>query len=540
MQPLSPDALSDRRPPVLGGRYTVVRLLGKGAQAKVYLAWDRRTRTWVAAKVLSNEHIHDDEICRRFEQEAHTMARLQHPHLLRVFDVGHDGPVPWIIMELAGGGALTQWVRRNGVMPAPMAVAVAVQAAEGLEHAHHRGVIHRDVKPHNLLIVDRERVALTDFGVAQAADASMTATGTVMGTFAYMAPEQRNDSKNVDGRADIYSLAATMYSLITGQPSAELFYAKADDDLMEKVPEVLRPVIIKACAYKRDQRYPTMKAFAKALVAANQHLPSVARGTPPLDEQMMVLPAGPPQRLEAGALEDLLDGLGTAEEQPTFIPSSRDALDKMFEAQQTALYHSSSGIDLQDAPTVHHRPDTAVAMDLSDEASTMRPAPMLGQGETMPHVTAAQAEEEEDDDDGVLRALGLTFALAAVLVLGVWGIGVTGNLQARWSVEGSADSVVDNAHIAGSALAAMVEAGADEETLTAAWDAFQESDDDLARALSFAAVVEAQAEAGNVDDLALTRVRPLMKAANDYEQALVDRDAQKTSLFGRLSLGVGQ
>ena len=515
----------------------MVRLLGKGAQAKVYLAWDRRTRTWVAAKVLSSDHIDDDEICRRFEQEAHTMARLQHPHLLRVFDVGADGPVPWIIMELAGGGALTQWVRRNGVMPAPLAVAIMVQAAEGLEHAHHRGVIHRDVKPHNLLIVDHQRVVLTDFGVAQAADASMTATGTVMGTFAYMAPEQRNDSKNVDGRADVYSLSATLYSMITGQPSAELFYADADDDLMEKVPEPLRPVIIKACAYKREQRYPTMKAFAKALVAAGRHLAPVPAGTPPLDEQMLVLPAGPPQRLDPGALEELRDGLGAAEDQPTFIPSSRDALDRMFEDQQTALYHSSSGLDLQDAPTVHHRPDVAVAMDLSEEASTMRPAPMLGTGETMPH---AEAEEDEEEDSGVLRALGLTMGLAAVLVLGVWGIGVTGNLQARWEVERSADAVVDNAHIAGSSLAAMVEAGADEATLTGAWDAFKGSDDDLEHALRFAEVVQTQTEAGKVDDLALTRVQPLIDSAEDYHQAEVDRTAQGESLFGRLSLGVGQ
>jgi serine/threonine protein kinase len=535
VQPLSPDLLRDHRPPVLGGRYAVVRLLGRGAQAKVYLAWDRRTRTWVAAKVMSSKFLDDADIRKRFEQEAHTMARLQHPHLLRVFDVGHDGPVPWIIMELAGGGALTQWMRRNGVMPANMAIAVAVQAAEGLDHAHHRGVIHRDVKPHNLLIVDRERVVLTDFGVAQAADASMTATGTVMGTFAYMAPEQRNDSKNVDGRADIYSLSATLYSMITGQPSAELFYADADDDLMAKVPPALRPVLIKACAYKREQRYGTMKDFARALVAASRKLPPVDPTTPPLDDEVIVLPHGPPTRLEAGALEELRSGLGEAEDQPTYIPSSRDALDRMFEQQQTALYHSTSGVDLQDAPTVHHRPEVAAAMDLSEDASTMRPAP--SQTGEAPYVA-----DDDDEDGGVMKAIGWTLALAGGLVLSVWGIGVTGNLQARWDVERSADAVVDNAQIAGSSLSAIIDAGADEETLTTAWSAFQASapGDAVPKALAFADAVEAEVARVEVDDLAMTRIQPMLTSADDYEQAVAGREAQAKSLFGRLSLGVGK
>jgi len=534
VQPLAPDALRDNRPPVLGERYAVVRLLGKGAQAKVYLAWDRRTRTWVAAKVMASKFIEDAEIRKRFEQEAHTMARLQHPHLLRVFDVGHDGPVPWIIMELAGGGALTEWMRRNGVMPPNMAIAVAVQAAEGLDHAHHRGVIHRDVKPHNLLIVDRERVVLTDFGVAQAADASMTATGTVMGTFAYMAPEQRNDSKNVDGRADIYSLSATLYSLITGQPSAELFYAEADDDLMEKVPEVLRPVLIKACAYKREQRYANMKDFARALVAAGRKLPPVDPTTPPLDHQVIVLPQGPPTRLDAGALEELRDGLGVVEDQPTYIPSSRDALDNMFEQQQTALYHSSSGIDMQDAPTVHHRPEVAAAMDLSEEASTMRPAP--SQTGADPYV------DEDEGDGGMMKAVGWTLALAGGLVLAVWGIGVTGNLQARWEVERSANAVVDNAHIAGSSVNAIVEAGANEERLMSAWSDFQSTKPDAAlpKALTFAERVDDELAKVQVDDLAMTRLQPLLTSAEEHQQAIENRDAQAKSLFGRLSLGVGQ
>lgn len=533
MQPLSPDMLRDHRPPVLGSRYAVIQLLGKGAQAHVYLAWDRRTRTWVAAKVLANHLLDDEEIRRRFEQEAHTMARLQHPHLLRVFDVGHDGPVPWIIMELASGGALTQWVRRNGVMPPQMAIHVVVQAAEGLHHAHHRGVIHRDVKPHNLLIVDNQRVVLTDFGVAQAADASMTATGTVMGTFAYMAPEQRNDAKGVDGRADIYSLGATLYAMITGQPSAELFYAEADDDIMARVPSALRPVIIKACAYKRDDRYSDMESFARALVSAGKHLPPMDPSTPPLGEGAMVLPQGPPTRIEPGALEDLRDGLGVAEDQPTYVPSSRDAPDKMFEQQQTAPYHSSSDLDIQDAPTVHHRPIPQAEFDDAPvDASTMRPAPI-------PPPAAAAIEDDDEEESGLLRAIGLTGALAAAVVLAVLLMGVTTNLQARWEVERSADAVIDNAHIAGSSLAAMVDAGANQTSLATAWDAFQASTS-TETAMAFAAAVEEQTTRIAVDDLAMTRIQPLLTSADDYEQALEGRAAQKKSLLGRLAFGVGE
>ena len=522
------------RPPRLGGRYVAVRLLGKGAQARVYLAFDQRERRWVAAKVLDRKYLKDREVRQRFLNEAQTMQRLKHPFILRVLDVGDDGPIPWIILELARGGAVTQWVRRNGPMPPALAAEVTLQAARGLHHAHQAGVIHRDVKPHNLLIAEAERVVVTDFGVAQAADASMTATGTVMGTFAYMAPEQRHDAKAVDVRADVYSLSVTLYSLITGKPSAELFYAEADDDIMRSIPEVLRPVLIKGAAYRREDRHRDMEAFARELHGARQHL---GAELPRLDDEWLALAAGPPERLADGALEDLRDEMGLDDEQPTYVPSSGVALDQLYEGQQTVLQHSSSaGEGYEDAATVHIRPGDSQSgfVDYaSEEASTMRPAPSMPHGANISQPVAT-IDDAPSMLGSVLTASAIGIALAATIWLGAVGT----NLAAGWSLERAESDLAATIATAETALVPLREAGIDPAPLLADFERYQQSGD-TRDALAFAEALSTVATDGAIDDLSRSRVEPLLQAADRYRQAETSLAAQRRSVMGRLSLGVG-
>ena len=280
------------RPPRLNGRYVVTQLLGKGAQARVYLAWDARLKQWRAIKVLAANFVNDDHVRQRFEHEAEAMARLSHRNLLRVVDIDSDGGTPFIVMELARGGAVTDWLKRHGIMPPKLACEVVVQACRGLAHAHSVGVVHRDVKPHNLLIADDGRVLLTDFGIAQLAEGiGMTQTGSVMGTFAYMAPEQRNDAKSVDERADVYALGASLYTILTLKTSAELFFAEARDEILEPVPEPLRDTILAACRYDREDRLPTVDALADRLIEAMELMED--QEAPPLTDAVKPLPDTP-------------------------------------------------------------------------------------------------------------------------------------------------------------------------------------------------------------------------------------------------------
>jgi serine/threonine protein kinase len=279
--------------PKLAGRYVVTRMLGKGAQARVYLALDTRLKQWRALKVLAPNLLDDDHVRARFDAEAQVMARMSHPNLMRVVDVDKDGRVPFMVMELARGGSVLDWCKRHGAMPPALALDVAMQCAEGLQHAHDQGIVHRDVKPHNILVREDGRVVLTDFGIAQIAEGEhLTATGAAMGTFVFMAPEQRSDAKSVDHRADVYGLGATLFTLLTLRTSAELFFAEARDELLEGIPDELQPMILAACKYERDQRYPTVRAFRDAMNLRRSRLP--AGDVPALYEEVVRLPAEPP------------------------------------------------------------------------------------------------------------------------------------------------------------------------------------------------------------------------------------------------------
>ncbi|MBN2798391.1 MAG: serine/threonine protein kinase [Deltaproteobacteria bacterium] len=266
------------------GRYLLVKPLGEGGMATVYRAYDQRLQVWRAVKILAPEYSTKPKLCQRFEGEAQTMALLEHSHIVRVYDVGHEGNTAYIVMELVEAGCLVDWLDEFGPMPPRMAVRVTQQICDGLTAAHAKGVIHRDIKPHNVLVTRDGTCRVTDFGIARVmdGDAGMTKTGAVMGTWGYMAPEQRTDAKHVDARADLYATAASLYSLLTNRLPMDLFLAERDDSMMEGIPAALVPVLIRATEYRKEDRYDSMVAFKIALEDALALLPEDPPETPPL------------------------------------------------------------------------------------------------------------------------------------------------------------------------------------------------------------------------------------------------------------------
>lgn len=284
--------------PQLEGRFHIVDRLGDGGTATVYLCWDTQNHNWCALKLLQHKYATDEEMCKRFTQEAEALKLLAHPNIPHL--IYHD-PLSeplFMVMELARNGSAMDWVRRNGAMPPAMAANVIFQVCQALAEAHAAGIVHRDVKPHNVLLDDDGICKLTDFGIARMFDStSLTKTGSQIGTFSFMAPEQRSDTKSVDHRADIYSIGASLYTLLTARTSAELFVASIDDELLADVHPALREVILKATQYRPEDRHASVLILQTELMAALQQVGPPSAELPPLVQRRDPLPRRPPPTL---------------------------------------------------------------------------------------------------------------------------------------------------------------------------------------------------------------------------------------------------
>jgi len=201
----------------LANRYELIERVGEGGMAVVYRARDGLLGRIVAIKILREQFASDSEFLTRFRLEARAAASLSHPNVVNIYDVGEDHGVHYIVMEYVQGRNLKEIIRSRKPMPVAEACAIGLQIARALEAAHQRELVHRDIKPHNILIMPDGTVKVTDFGIAQAASsASLTQTGTVIGSVHYFSPEQAR-GENVDAATDIYSLGVVMYEMVTGR-----------------------------------------------------------------------------------------------------------------------------------------------------------------------------------------------------------------------------------------------------------------------------------------------------------------------------------
>ncbi len=263
------------------GRYLLVRKLAEGGTAQVYLGYDTWSEEWRAVKTLLPEYTARPALRHRFEIEARTMKDLDHPNIIEVYDAGVDGENAFMVMEYAEGGSIIDWVDQYGPMPALMACRCIEQLCAGIQAAHEDGIIHRDVKPQNLLVARDGTCKVTDFGIAQVVqDTRMTMTGTVMGTIGYMAPEQHESAKHTDERADVYSIAATLYTLAKGEAATHLFMA--DDRDFVGLPAPLAALIRRGAQYRRDARHATVADFITELRSTMEQLDPVPPETPSL------------------------------------------------------------------------------------------------------------------------------------------------------------------------------------------------------------------------------------------------------------------
>jgi predicted Ser/Thr protein kinase len=227
---------------VIGGRYELEELVGSGGMSSVYRAHDRLLERTVALKILHRRLGADDEYVERFRREARAVAQLAHPNIVTVIDRGEDAGRQFIVFEYVDGKTLKQVVERSGPLPINEVVRLGAGIASALAYAHDRGIVHRDVKPQNVLLNGDGGAKVTDFGIARSLDVEhgVTQTGTVLGTSDYIAPEQAS-GQQVDDRSDVYSLGVVLYELLTGELpfSGESFVAVAMKHVNESAPSVL-------------------------------------------------------------------------------------------------------------------------------------------------------------------------------------------------------------------------------------------------------------------------------------------------------------
>ncbi|HUM72123.1 MAG TPA: serine/threonine-protein kinase, partial [Chloroflexota bacterium] len=199
-------------------RYEIKRELGRGGMASVYEAYDPQFQRPVAVKLLPREFLHDPEFRARFTREARTIAALEHPAIVPVYDFGEEDGQPFLVMRLMTGGSLTDRLA-NGPLPIDEAAEILKRIGSALDRAHSQGIIHRDLKPGNILFDHYGDAFLADFGIARiaAAGSQLTASGSLVGTPTYMSPEQVYGNKELDGRSDIYALGVILYQMLTGE-----------------------------------------------------------------------------------------------------------------------------------------------------------------------------------------------------------------------------------------------------------------------------------------------------------------------------------
>ena len=285
---------------LLDNRYEILEVLGVGGMAIVYKARCHRLNRLVAIKILKDEYSQDEEFCRRFHAEGEAVAMLGHPNIVSVYDVSNTGVADYIVMELIDGISLKQYMEKKGVLNWKETLHFAIQICKALEHAHSRGLVHRDIKPHNIMVLKNGSIKVTDFGIARVMSKSNTLTKEALGSVHYISPEQAKGGR-VDDRSDLYSLGTVMYEMITGRPpydgespvAVAIQHinggARMPSTLNPNIPGGLEQIIMKAMAHEPGDRYASATAMLYDMDEFRK-LPSILfdYNLPPIDAVMQL------------------------------------------------------------------------------------------------------------------------------------------------------------------------------------------------------------------------------------------------------------
>lgn len=315
----------------LGGRYEIIEQIGGGGMALVYKCLDLLLNRKVAVKVLRSQFVHDEEFIRRFRREAQAAASLSHPNVVSIYDVGQEGDIHYIVMEYIDGTNLNEIIKERAPLPVEEAIHYSMQICDALGHAHQNEIIHRDIKPHNILIGKNGRVKVTDFGIARAVTSStITQTGSVVGSVHYFSPEHAKGTSTGE-KSDLYSLGIVMYQMLTGKLpflgespiSVALKHLQEDVEdprnVNPAIPQSVENIILKSMRKKPSERYDSaremMQDLETCLTPERRNEPKISFWDDLDEESTRVVPAIRSNQLATAASDDEVPSADSASEE---------------------------------------------------------------------------------------------------------------------------------------------------------------------------------------------------------------------------------